>query len=337
MKIAMPNLTGEPVHGYGVILSEYSRALIRLHQRGLTDWTHTALHEFADFRLFFCPPKTWFFEHGRPASDLIMHTMYEGEPLPPYWVNHLNLARAIWSPSTYCKELFESEGTTVPIIVSGYGINSDHWHPDLTKAPLGTRPLRIGIASNMLVGRKNALLAIKAFYRVAPKDAVLEVKLNESQPVFLRDEHGEIPDNIRVFSENWDITTLTAWIRSLDLLIHPTTGEGFGLPVLEAMASGVVPICPSHTGLADFVDEEVAFLTESSGMEEAWSLNRLYASESKWRKIEQETVEAQIEYAATHLDEVEKKAKAGLARTEGRTWDASLLHAIEQLTPILGG
>jgi glycosyltransferase involved in cell wall biosynthesis len=40
--------------------------------------------------------------------------------------------------------------------------------------------------------------------------------------------------------------------------VHPARGEGFGLPVAEAMVAGVPVITLAHSGLADFVSDETA-------------------------------------------------------------------------------
>jgi hypothetical protein len=43
-----------------------------------------------------------------------------------------------------------------------------------------------------------------------------------------------------------------------DCYVHPARGEGFGLPVAEAMAAGVPVISVAYSGLADFVSDETA-------------------------------------------------------------------------------
>ena len=40
--------------------------------------------------------------------------------------------------------------------------------------------------------------------------------------------------------------------------VHPARGEGFGLPVAEAMAAGVPVISVAYSGLADFVSDDTA-------------------------------------------------------------------------------
>lgn len=333
--VAIPNLTGDAIHGYGVIVREYAQALSSLNQRGLTDWRHTALHEFADIRLMFIPPKPWLFSGRRRVEDMVLHTMYEAEPLPPYFPQILNLATAIWTPSTYCRDLFRSEGVTTPIISSGYGVNPRYWYPPAKREPTEGRRLRVGVLSNVLVSRKNALPAIQAFHRVNHGRAVLEVKLNAGPPVNLMDnDTRSVPTDITVFSEDWDIIKLSNWVRSLDLLLHPTTGEGFGLPVLEAMACGVVPIVPNHTGLSDFVSDQTCFILPHRGLEEAWSLNQLYAASSYWRAITKEDIEETLDFALGQPSLIEEKSQAAVEYTSGLTWDLSLLNAIQQLDPI---
>jgi hypothetical protein len=51
--------------------------------------------------------------------------------------------------------------------------------------------------------------------------------------------------------------------RSCDVLVHPYRGEGFGLPIAEAMSSGL-PVITTRNGAArDFTDESFAYLISS--------------------------------------------------------------------------
>ena len=46
-------------------------------------------------------------------------------------------------------------------------------------------------------------------------------------------------------------------------LVHPYRGEGFGLPIAEAMACGLAVIVPAYGACLDFCDESVAMLVEA--------------------------------------------------------------------------
>jgi hypothetical protein len=76
-----------------------------------------------------------------------------------------------------------------------------------------------------------------------------------------------------------------AWLRRADLLLLPSMpGEGFGLPLLEAMASGVPAVASRLPAIEWMVGEQGALLTEpgdASGMAEAAAA--LLADPSRWR------------------------------------------------------
>ena len=44
--------------------------------------------------------------------------------------------------------------------------------------------------------------------------------------------------------------------NSCDALISATSSEGFGLPMLEAMASNLLVLAPIQTGQSDFLNSE---------------------------------------------------------------------------------
>src|SRR5438105_15392682 len=46
-------------------------------------------------------------------------------------------------------------------------------------------------------------------------------------------------------------------------LVHPYRGEGFGLPIAEAMACGLAVIVPRHGACLDFCDDSVAYLVSA--------------------------------------------------------------------------
>ncbi len=53
---------------------------------------------------------------------------------------------------------------------------------------------------------------------------------------------------------------LAGLYTACDCLVHPYRGEGFGLPIAEAMASGLAVVVTNHGAALDFCDETTAFL-----------------------------------------------------------------------------
>ena len=60
---------------------------------------------------------------------------------------------------------------------------------------------------------------------------------------------------------------LASLYAACDCLVAPYRGEGFGLPILEAMACGVAPLVPRGGASDDFVTEETGILLPSQEVE----------------------------------------------------------------------
>lgn len=73
----------------------------------------------------------------------------------------------------------------------------------------------------------------------------------------LRSTHANPPD-VRWIDRDFDDGEVQGLYNLANCYVHPARGEGFGLPVAEAMAAGVPVISLAYSGLADFVSEETA-------------------------------------------------------------------------------
>ena len=57
-----------------------------------------------------------------PRRDIVFHTMFEAQPLPPGWIDVLNCAGMLWVPSKYSADLFHEAGVKTPTFIAGYGV-----------------------------------------------------------------------------------------------------------------------------------------------------------------------------------------------------------------------
>jgi glycosyltransferase involved in cell wall biosynthesis len=72
-----------------------------------------------------------------------------------------------------------------------------------------------------------------------------------------RARHPNPPD-VRWIDRDMDTVGIQGLYNLSDCYVHPARGEGFGLPVAEAMAAGVPVISVAYSGLTEFVSDETA-------------------------------------------------------------------------------
>lgn len=109
-------------------------------------------------------------------------------------------------------------------------------------------------------------------------------------------------------------TELDGLYRAADLFVYPSLYEGFGLPVLEAMARGVPSIVSTASSLPE-VAGEAAFGVDPTSVPGLASA---------------------IERLLTDTGEAERLAKAGLARAEEFSWDRTADETLDVYRRALG-
>jgi glycosyltransferase involved in cell wall biosynthesis len=80
-------------------------------------------------------------------------------------------------------------------------------------------------------------------------------------------KRGWIPGNVRWDTREISDEELAHIYRESHCFLFPTRGEGFGLTLLEAMATGLPAITTNYSGHLDFCSEETAFLVKHSLVE----------------------------------------------------------------------
>ena len=114
--------------------------------------------------------------------------------------------------------------------------------------------------------RKNHLALIEAWVRLGP-DAPPLVIVGQEDPNFpnvkLAIERAAMANKVMLFSQLGD-DVLPAVIRHAGLFVYPAFAEGFGMPVAEAMASGVPVITSNTTSLPEVAGDGALLFNPSS-------------------------------------------------------------------------
>jgi len=171
--------------------------------------------------------------------------------------------------SNYVKKIMIDSGIQIPVEVTGVGI--DHIlriQPKEYKGYLGNgfKFLYISSAfprkgvdillkaySSAFTNKDNVTLIIKAFPNIHNNVA--------DQLKKIREENRTCPEIIFI-NEDLPYEYIVDIYQKCDCFVAPTRGEGFGLPVAEAMLLGLPVIVTGYGGQSDFCNEEICWLID---------------------------------------------------------------------------
>ena len=150
------------------------------------------------------------------------------------------------------------------ITITGNGVNlarfhpisadgSDDWNGADAVRRQGVEPGGYLITVGRLEPRKNHLNLVRAYALMAvPRPPLLIVGQRDFEHDEAFAEVGKLglQDEVR-FLEHVEDAELPALVRHARVFVYPSFAEGFGMPVLEAMASGVAVVTSDTTALAE--------------------------------------------------------------------------------------
>lgn len=205
------------------------------------------------------------YDHGSPIKVAL--TQFETTRVPHTHVDAVNKTNHLIVTSSFGRDVFRDSGVIVPIDVMVPGINTDTFAYKQRPKDGLFKCLIIG----GLTGRKNPLGAIKIFQDASDgnPDWRLTIKTRNAVGVqFLRKVVAHDP-RINLIIEDTPAHLILSFYYNHDVLLWPSKGEGVGLPVLEAMSTGMEVVSSNNSGLADFVNDKSAWVIRNAGMEPA--------------------------------------------------------------------
>ena len=279
-----------------------------------------------DWRLFISTPLAWAVEWpGEYAPDVCLHTMYDTDLLPDSWARVIDRAGLVWVPSEWCREVFINSGVRRPIIVSGYGVDGN-----VFRYQEKSGAITFLTATQVNGDRKNWLMVARAFAKLNLQDAKLIVKTTFDQRQQFA--HPSISYTSDVLSDaNW-----AQLMGRCDCFVYPSSGEGFGLMPLEAMATGSCVIATDYSGMTEYLGEDNLRLKYD--LVDAELYNRGNDGEGRWAKPDFDDLCDKIRWVYQNRESAWAMGRQAAKRVRSDwTWARAGENAKTLLTEALGG
>lgn len=208
------------------------------------------------------PQTAWLVSSVLPAAaDAYRIAYWAWElPVPPEdWAPQASLVSEIWTPSQFSRRGLE-QISGIPVHVAPHNVALVDGRDEEGERPFTVLTMADSRSS---FARKNPLGAVQAF-RSAFGDSArarLIVKLNgrPHEMAALAESIGTSA-NIQVVTDHLDAAGMRDLYRSSDVLLSLHRAEGFGLPMLEAMAHGVAVVATGWSGCMEFLSERNSVL-----------------------------------------------------------------------------
>jgi GT2 family glycosyltransferase len=274
-------------------------------------------------------------------SYKIGYTMLEVDGLPREWVRRANKMDEVWTPSVFNADTFRASGVERPVHVMPLGVNPAYFNTDIKGYPV---PGVFTFLSAFEWGeRKAPEVLLRAFndeFR-AGEQAVLVCKVYNQDPsvnvprqvgrLGLKEGGGRV-----VFSINEVVPMhqLGALYRSADCFVLASRGEGWGLPILEAMACGLPVIATAWSAQTDFIHEGIAYPLDIEGLVPAEAKCSYYEG-FNWAEPSYEHLRALMRRVYENREEARLKGARASAEVLSRwTWRHSAERIIRRLREV---
>jgi len=203
-------------------------------------------------------------------SRLLVQYAWEETGLPAPWVSAFNRhLQGITCTSEHVHKVLRDNGVEVPIAVVGNGI--DHWErvqADRSAAFPGKAFRFLHVSSCFPRKGVDVLLAAWGEAFSAFDDVTLLIKTFANPHNTIHEQiealsraNPRFPD-VQVIEDDLDDARLKALYEHCHVLVAPSRAEGFGLPLAEAMLSGLPVIATGWSGQLDFCAADSAWLVD---------------------------------------------------------------------------
>lgn len=279
--------------------------------------------------------------HKNDGRYKIGYTMLETTGIPDSWVKECNRMDEIWVPSTFNVKTFRDSGVRVPIYVMPLGVDTGYYNPDVVSYKKHDKYTFLSVFE--WGERKAPEILLKAYSRAfkGTDEVVLVCKVNNNDSsVHVENEIRKLglpedgPEIVFIYNTEFDDYQMPTLYRSADCFVTATRGEGWGMPILEAMACGLPAIATDWSAQMDFLNENTGFPVEVEKLVDAHAKCTYYEG-FQWAQVKEEHLIQRMRYVYEHREEAVRMGQRACEYVQKEfTWDRSAEKMVKRLLEI---
>ena len=273
---------------------------------------------------------------------------WEYGALPLDWVSRVSQVTEIWVPSEHVRRVYVDSGVPpAKVQVVPNGVDPQRFHPDAAPLRLATSKSFKFLFVGGTIRRKGPDLVLKAFTEkfTAADDVCLVIKDFGGEDVYAGQTMAEqiraaqaAPNapEILYLTDNLASEAMPGLYTACDCLVHPYRGEGFTLPVLEAMACGLPVIVTAGGATDDFARDDTAYRISATRQRLGYSVGPFKLARPGWL-LEPSFAELKerMRWVVEHRDEARAKGRtASEAVLRDWTWEQAARVAATRLRAV---
>jgi glycosyltransferase involved in cell wall biosynthesis len=284
------------------------------------------------------------------SAPLVLMQPWEFGGIPSAWVPQIQRnVSEVWCPTSWVKECYVRSGVPESkVAVVPHGVDTVRFTPDGPVYPLATTKSRKLLFVGGTIPRKGVDVLLRAYLETftADDDVCLVVKAFGAGHVYkgstMDDQLRAVVEDplsaeVELIDDELTEDQVAMLYRSCDVLVHPYRGEGFGLPIVEAMASGLPVVVTGYGACLDFCDEDnalfVPYAITSFEMADVGPSSIGYW----WAEPDADALSETLRRVVVHPEVLDGLGAAGRQRIlKDFTWESVAAVAAERLLALSG-
>jgi len=184
----------------------------------------------------------------------IVKTNYEGETLPENVVKKLNKFDYVATGRQFYVDIFKKSGVIKPIFVLNDLIDRRYFEPVKREKNKVFTFLHYN-AGEFRKNTENLIISFLSEFRNEKNVKLILKNSGIGQPAYFDFIKTLNDDRIEIINEKLSVEEMIKLSQRSDCFVFPSRGEGYGLPVIEMMATGLPCIVSNNSAFSHFPDD----------------------------------------------------------------------------------